>query len=487
MSSDFFYKLFAVGFIIFSSLLKSQDPYIFSNDRFSGISAVGISPTQSFINPNQYDVHLFSENIFIQNQYGYISKSSLLGLTSGEIKEADPSRNITGDNTKKVWDYFNHQVTGYHFSNELMGPSFSLNLAIAEKDFSIGLFSKLRTQSSIIEVDNYMQYANQDLEEPVLYDLSPFDANFMNWTEVGLNLATEFLPNSEHLWIVGTNFKYLIGNDAFYLKNRDNALMRREDEEITLEDGTLAMQKNLFVSDFDVEVGYATSYNFETDAYEYKSIGKGFGLDVGLAFVNYGGNDDDYDLKVSANLLDIGVIRFDGFVHEFVGENFQYTNNSNLEEIDFESPEQYAQIISNEIYGNPNQSLSYNEFKIGLPTSLHFNASKNIGENQYVNLDLIQRFPIFENSLKRSNIINASYIVSKNKLAYGASISAYEYENFQVGAFLRYGPLIIGSENALPFIVPHGKLHGADFYIGFKIYPLRNRDIERRSRKPCKC
>src|SRR5690606_27241954 len=94
-----FYMLLAMATMSFPIKLLSQDPFIFSNDRFSGISAVGISPTQNFINPNGWALHLFSENIFIQNEYGYISKTSILGLTSGEIKEADIGENITGENT----------------------------------------------------------------------------------------------------------------------------------------------------------------------------------------------------------------------------------------------------------------------------------------------------------------------------------------------------------------------------------------------------
>ena len=63
----------------------------------------------------------------------------------------------------------------------------------------------------------------------------------------------------------------------------------------------------------------------------------------------------------------------------------------------------------------------------------------------------------------------------------------YEYKNFQVGGFLRYGPLIIGSENALPFIVPHKKLHGMDFYIGLKLYPFWENEMTRKSREKCWC
>ena len=177
---------------------------------------------------------MFSENIFIQNSYGYISKTSILGITDGEIREANIGENITGENTKKVWDYYNKDITGYHFSNEIMGPSASYNFTIAEKDFSVGIFSKLRTQSSIIDVDNYLQFTNQEILEPVLYNLSPFEANFMNWTEIGLNLATEISFNSDYQWIAGLNVKYLMAHDAFYLKNNErekiiNALSKQKD------------------------------------------------------------------------------------------------------------------------------------------------------------------------------------------------------------------------------------------------------------------
>jgi hypothetical protein len=480
-------RLAILGCFWLPKFLFAQDPYIFNHDRYSGISTVGISPTQSFLNPNRWDFHLFSNNIFIQNRYGYISKSSLIGLTKGEIRESDIGQNITGENTKKIWDYFNYQQTGYHFSNELMGPSFSYNFEIGSRFFTAGFFSKLRTQSSIIEVDNYLQFTNQEIDEPILYHLDPFKANFMNWTELGINLATTIFPYSSQQWVVGANIKYLMGNDAFYINNREPALMRREHEEIFDPTNPGQERKILFASDFDLEVAYSTGYDFEKEAYKYQSMGKGIGVDAGIAFINRNGNEEDYDLKMSFNVLDMGSVKFNGFVHEFIGDNYQYTHNPNIEDVEFESPEQFAQIISEEIYGDANRSLISNEFSIGLPTSIHLNASKNIWPNTYLNADWIQRTPVFENSLKRSNIVHLSYLFNTHKWAYGAAISLVEYEFIRAGAFLRYGPFIIGSENFLPFFIPHQKLKGADFYIGLKIYPFRNRDLERRSRKPCKC
>lgn len=472
-------------FLFYSVWLTAQDPYIFNHDRFSGISTVGISPTQSFVNPNRWDIHIFSENIFIQNKYGYISKTSLLGLTKGEIRESDIGNNITGENTKKIWDYFNFDQTGYHFSNELMGPSFSYNFEIGNRAFSAGFFTKLRTESSIIDVDNYLQYTNQEIEEPILYNLGPFKANFMNWTELGINFATTIFPYSEQQWIIGANFKYLMGNDAFYVHNKGDALMRREN--LPDEEDESILEKHLYISDFEIEIGYATGYDFESNHYNYQSKGTGIGLDAGLAFAHYKGNYEDYDFKMSFNVLDVGFVKFDGFVHEFIGDNYLYNRNPNLEDLEFESPEQVAQIISEELYGDSAHSLISRDFKIGLPTAFHINASKNIAENTYLNAAIIQRFPLFENSLKRSNILSVSYLFNTYKWAYGASISLYEYEVFRAGAYFRYGPLVLGSENFLPIFIPHKKLKGADLYIGLKIHPFRNRDIERRSRKPCKC
>lgn len=474
-----------MGIFMFSVLSWAQDPIIFSNDRYSGISAAPISPTQPFLNPNGWDIHLFSENIFLQNDYVYISKTSLLGLVKGDLRSADIPNGITGENTRKVTDFFNHDVTGYHVSSDFMGPSFAVNLNIADKNFTVGLFSRLRTQSSIIEVDNYMKFANQDIDEPPLFDMHPFTANFMNWAEVGLNFSTEIFPFSQNQWVIGANLKYEMGLDAFYLNNKQHSILRGEYEPDPLNPGEDI--KSLYISDFDLEVGYATNYNFDADRYEFDVKGKGFGLDFGIAMLDLDRFEESYDLKLSLNMLDLGYVNFDGNVHNFAGTNLRYSNDSIFDNEDFESPEQYAQLISNEIYGNPTESLQSNSFKIGLPTSIHFNMSKSIAENQFLNFNLIQRTPIFENSLKRANIANVSYSVMKNKIGYGGSISTYEYESFQMGGFLRWGPLIIGSENILPFFVRQKKLHALDFYIGLKLYPLWDTEMKRRGRKDCGC
>ena len=114
---------------------QAQESIVFSNDQFSGINSVIISPTQSFLNPNPWDINLLAADVFIQNDYGYISQQSFLGLTNAEIESANIKKNRTGENTPNVFDFYNKEIGNYHFSSDVLGPSFQLKIKIKERDW----------------------------------------------------------------------------------------------------------------------------------------------------------------------------------------------------------------------------------------------------------------------------------------------------------------------------------------------------------------
>ena len=465
--------------IQFSFLIQAQESILFSNDQYSGISSVIISPAQAFLNPNPWDINMIAEDVFIQNDYGYISQQSFIGLTNAEIKSASIKKNITGDNSPDVFDFYNKEVGNYHLSSDILGPSFQLKIKLKEKDFAVGLFSRLRTQSSAVHVDNYLRFGNQDLLEPELYTLKPLKINFMNWAEIGLNVATEIFPYSDYQWIIGGNIKYEIGLDALNVESKVPFQLNRSNDEADV--------KSIVASNYDIAASFVTNYNFETDRYEYQQRGKGLGFDFGLTFVDRDSDAEDYNLKVGLNVLDIGSISFEGENHLLKGSPVELENNPTFKNTKFKSPHQFLQLLSNEVYGDKNTSLQGTDFKIGLPTSLHFNISKNIREHHYLNADWIQRIPVFENSLKRSNIFNVSYTVQKPVVGYGGSVSLYEYRSLQVGAYLRIGPLILGSENLFPLIFKQKRLHSGDFYIAIKLYPFWDNEMKRHRRENCNC
>lgn len=465
-----------------SYFCHAQESILFANDRYSGINSVVISPTQSFLNPNPWDINVFAEDVFLQNDFVYISQQSFLGLGNSDLQSVNIKKNITGQNTANVFDFYNKPLGNYYLSSDLLGPSFQLRVNIKDKDFTVGMFSRLRTQSSAARVDNYFRFRNQDILEPEDYTLKPSTINFMNWNEIGLNMATEIFSDSDYQWIIGGNLKYEIGLDAVHINSKVPFQLTRTGEDLPSPD-----EKKIIASGYDFETSFATNYNFATKKYEYKQLGKGLGLDFGLTVIDKNENEEGYNFKASVHVLDLGRVNFKGEKHLLNGAPLQLENNPQFKDIKFESPQQYLQILSEQSFGDKNASLQGTDFTIGLPTGLHLNVSKNIRENHYFNADFIQRIPVFENSLKRSNIFNISYTVQKPFLGYGGSVSLYEYSRLQFGGYFRIGPLILGSENLFPLVFKQKKLHSGDFYIAIKIYPFWDNELKRRRRQDCYC
>jgi len=474
-------EILAVLYTLCCCYYNAQQNPLFSNDIYSGISSASTSPTQPFINPNPWDVQLFSEDISLINDYAYISQFSLLGLASKKIESADPRRGIRGDGKAGVMDYYNHDFANLHFSSDILGPSFSMKTHIGNQDFSIGLFSRLRTQVSVSDFDNYLRFQNQAIARPEDYFLKPFTSSFMNWGELGLNFSTKIFNQSDYDWLVGFNIKYEVGFDAYNLQNIDNLeLTARLDDQ----------QRSIVSAEqYNIAASYATNYDFDQKKYNFKQQGKGLGLDFGLAFINKFPHSEAYDFKMNFNVLDLGYVNFnEGINHRFVGrKKIDLEQNPAFDDVKFTTVENFLQTLSDEVYGNPNASLESPGFKIGLPTSINLGLSKNLKENQYLNFNWTQRIPVFENSLKRINAMKVSYSVQKKAIAYGFSTALYEYNNLQFGAYARLGPFIIGSENIFPLLFNHKKLHAGNFFIGLKLYPFWDDDFKRHRREKCNC
>ncbi|MNK48654.1 hypothetical protein D3C87_674890 [compost metagenome] len=457
--------------------MSAQDAVIFNNDKYSGISSVGFSPTQPFFNPNSWDVNIIAADIFVQNNYAYISKQSVIGLIDADIKSVSLRDRVMGISGPDLQDYYTKNKGGYHLSSDILGPSVSFSTDINQKKYTFGIFTRLRTQGSAIDIDNYSRFNNTNTDAIYVYDFSPFKTNFMNWGEIGVNVVTQIFQHKEYKLILGGNLKYEMGFDAMNLNNKKTANLHR-----TVNNTDLST--NTEMANYDIEASYATGYDSDRERYIIKPNGKGFGMDIGLTFTEWDFRMEDYNLKMSFNVLDIGYINFKGENHRFNGKPFNFNS---LEGKDIGSPQEFFQVMNQEIYGTPNTSLTGTKFTIGLPTSLHYNISKRISENQYLNFDLVQRAPVFENSLKRSNIANVSYSVQKRIIGYGASMSLYEYRDLQFGAYLRLASLIIGSENFFPLFFKQNKLHAADIYFGFKIYPFSEKNPDKIRRSKCRC
>ncbi|WP_131450898.1 DUF5723 family protein [Chryseobacterium sp. FH1] len=455
------------------------------NDNYSGVNSAVLSPTQAFLNPNPWDVNLISADAFLQNDYAYISQRSLLGLSKTPIYVSNPKQNVTGENTAGIFDFFNKDKANLLFDSDVLGPSFSMTANIREKKFVFGLFTRVRSQASALDVDNYLRFSNEMTPQPQDYMLRPFSMQAMNWNEIGFNASTRIFPYSEKQWILGLNLKYEIGLDATNIVSHQSIDFTASEPGIDENPDLL----NIYASNYNVSASYITNYNSESKSYEYKQNGSGLGLDLGLTMVDKDPREDEYNSKFSFNIMDLGYINFkNGNNHQFVNGNTVWLqNNPNLEDEPFESPEQYLKLLSQEAYGDENRSFVGNGFKMGLPTSINVNYTQRVKEHHFINFNWVQRVPVFENSVKRNNVLNANYSIQKEAFGYGVSTTLSEYKSLQFGGYLRLGPLIFGSENAFPLLFKHKKLHNANFYLAIKFYPFWDNPMKRHRRQKCDC
>ena len=462
-----------------------QNNLSFSNDQYSGINSAPLSPTTPYFNPNKWDVSIFSTDILFQNDYAYISDQNIFGLLKGGVKTANPQKGITGESQANVLDFYKHDFVKYNLESDIVGPSFSFRQKIKGQTFRLGIFTRLRTQGSAKDIDNYMRFSNQKVIEPAEYSFQPLKTNFMNWNEFGLNVSTNLYTTNTQELIVGASIKYALALDAAYINSKNPIKL---DAVLTSTSTLENPDADIYASNYDIEASYTTNYDFDKEKYVYKNRGNGVGIDLGIALVNRRINDELYDSKIALNLLDIGYVNLKGENHLFKNSTLvQIRNNPRLDDVDFKSIQQYARILSNEVYGDTLTSYNGNKFTIGLPTSLNFNLSKKVRPNHYINFNWVQRVPVFENSLKRTNILQTSYSIQKDGFGIGTSLSLYEYEKIGFGGYVRIGPLILGSENALPFVFKQNKLNSGSFYIGLKLYPFWDNEAKRRSREPCDC
>ena len=475
-------SIFLFLFII-SKLSFSQNIISFSNDQYSGINGNVFSPTTSYFNPNKWDINVISEDLIFHNDYAFISKQNILGLKNSKIKVANHDKGINGETIANILDFYDKNSVSYNLENDLMGPSVSFQKNIKGKTYRLGVITRNRLSGSVYNFDNYMKYQNFNINEPKEYIFQPLNTNFMHWGEIGLNLSTNIYKTNEDELIIGGNLKYLMGFDAAFIKSNQPIKL-----EADLDNTESNQQTNVYASNYDINASYTSNYDFDRNLYKLRNRGNGIGLDFGLTYAKRSNNDKLYDYKISFNILDIGFVNLKGENHHFINneKRVQILNNPKLNN-DFESIEQYLKILSQEVYNDENKSKLGEKFTIGLPTSLHFNISQKVQSNHYINFNWIQRLPVFENSLKRSNIVQVSYGIQKDFLGFSPSISLYNYNKITLGGYMRFGPLILGSDHALPLIFKQKKLNSGNIYFGLKLYPFWDNETKRRAREKCLC
>jgi hypothetical protein len=394
-------------------------------------------------------------------------------------------------------DYLSEQLTGDtkfgSASAEVRLPS--LMLALGPRS-AIALTSRVRAFVQFSNVsENVARLAryglgdaeNLNLANRVLTDNS-FNLDANSFHEFAFTYARTFTPNTTHFFKGGLTVKYLVGLGGGYVHNTGTDYQVYDQDSIQLRSPNVSYA---YTGDNDY---YQQSGFGVGTLYGSQRLGRGYGADIGVTYewrpdykrYNYqmdGTNlpDDShnkYRLRLGVALTDLGAVRYqhEQYVRQATLANNRTVQLGQLDTISFTNLATLTPTIER-LVGLREQSRQFTSY---LPATLRFTADYRLLNHVYAGLlwtqNLLPTRTIGSRSISSLALtprLEFSHIEVATPI-----ILANNYRKLQVGAMLRVGPLILGSDN-LGGLVGLTSATGADVYVGLGLALHRHRRKDR--------
>ncbi|MBK7410438.1 MAG: hypothetical protein IPJ40_21675 [Saprospirales bacterium] len=446
------------GFLLWNYFgVQAQEQWGLRLGATSGVNGLALNPASSLSNPFDVDFNLLSNYSFLETNYAFFRNSSILGLGL-DLGNLEVVTSIKYDKEPQayphavIFDFVDDGRKRYLFgAAALTGPSALFHLPGGH---TLGWVVRGRLVMSGQNVPNNLSYLRYDRRP----DLDPFPVH--RW-EMSIQTLSEVGLHYGHQWETATGTfnaaltaKYLSGYEGFYFENNRDLLAYTK-----VTGDTIAAEK------MDLKFGYTRS-NLGAPPFHLVRNGAGWGADLGIEWT-WDGDFDPYQWKLGVSLLDLGAIRYskNAVQHHAVSSKPVVLPNGDYDFI--QSPEdldQMVRLFSYQTLGDSAASFVANEFRLWMPMALSVQAEYGLFPFLWVHGALVQRIPLPGISTERGNSILFAPRFERRWIAAGLPLTIYNLEQVRVGAFLRVGPLVVGTDHFPAFFIP-GKLSGGDFYL----------------------
>lgn len=455
---------------IFFHKANSQDFLGLQSSNYAGVTGAYSNPANIVDNRFVVDIALIGLNTSINNNYLSVKRAAILGNDTLWAGRQGSMSLLNNGKTKS-----------FYVSNRVVLPSFLISI---NRKNAIAFNWSVR---NYINVDGL----SQDLADLLYHDMSldrllnkrlsnkNLSMQQMAWAEYGLSYARVIKSEDRHFLKAGVTVKLLQGLEAAYVYVRDlQYLVSTKDT----------------MSFFHTEIAYGHSDNLDFQGSNPSSIYKftsspGLGLDFGAVYewrpdvLHYEYEMDGvpgllrrdrnkYKLKASLSVNDIGGIRFKkgALANDFTADVTRFniglfSNSGSITEID------------STIKAHPDDFPAKNDkrtFTMRLPMSVNAQVDYKIEEFFYLNFtaNFCNFFKKRESKVYDYTTISLTPRVENAWFGLGVplslnTLSVTRGDRLGVGAMLRLGPLVVGSNNLLNYL--NADIYGADFYFLLKI------------------
>jgi len=452
---------FSIPFFLILICLSvcSQEFIGLYSGNYAGVSSISKNPAAAVAKyPLTWDINLASVGLSVNTNYAHIVDASIF-----DVIRADEIKEISPENASDVVQYdfsYNLDKKSYLMENiTINGPSFLLK----NDNRSFGLFTNYRNHLGVNRVDADLGVkrfeTNPDQE---YFDVSPFKAGFINWSEIGLHYGT--MLNKQ--FSIGANVKYIMAYDAFFLNNNSTTtLTKREDD--------------LLFDNIDLVAGMAGNLDANDDeqVYNFQQNGNGVSIDLGFNYLYKTNRDLPYKISLGASLVDIGFVSFKKKAAKYEVETnnpFEirtgplYIGDGHTQLIDevLQQAEE-SDIVDGTFY----ESKKADYFKIWMPAGIILQADYAFSKSFFTSATIVQRIRLKGAMAERSNSLNLTPRFESRLLEVMMPFTVVNDTKLNVGMAVRLAFLTIGTDNLMSF-TETTELNGVDFYASIKINPF---------------
>lgn len=442
------------------SSLSAQYQAVPRMENYAGINSIFINPASSSTFSLRWDLNLVSGDLYFDNSIGYVSNTSLGDI----IKNADQIKagwdmEPQSSNTELIADFYRDTLSNKYaqINATINGPAFLFNTNTGQ---SIGAFYNFRTVAGAPNIPgsfNYYNYIAKSANEWI--DFPSMNFAFMAWDEIGVHFANR-VQTSVGYFSAGINVKMLRGYEAGYLNLNNNTELQ------------FLSSNQVELSGLDFQYGYTTSNVdvMNNQNYKVSPVGKGVGVDLGFDYV-VEDDSDTYKLRLGASINDIGRIRFkeNAEVHGLKGTQSITFDESVYQS--FTTLEEVKNQASLDLYGGLGLSELDIPLTLSMPTTFSLQADYKIVEYVYASAVFINRVSFTPYSVKATNFISIAPRFEHRWGMVSLPINITEYQRVKVGATLRLGYFIVGSDD-LGSILGTKEFRSTDVFFGIKANPF---------------
>jgi len=317
--------------------------------------------------------------------------------------------------------------------------------------------------------------------------------------EFALSYARTLTANQEHFWKVGGTVKYLVGLGGGYLLNGGTQYQVYNADSIQLQSR-------------DLSYGFVTNTLYKQPGFRAGMLygsqrpGQGLGLDLGATYewrpdhdqyqYHMDGQDwtdnsrNKYRLRVGLALTDLGAISYNNsrYVQQAQLANTRTVQLGHLDTIRIRNTDQLRN-TAQRLVGLRSQDTKFTSY---LPTTLRLTADYRLVNRLFAGLLWTQN--VLPASTVGQRSISSLALTPRIEFSHAEIavplILANNYRKFQLGAMVRLGPLVVGSDNLGGLLNLTGTT-GADLYFGLNLalqkHKHKDKDGDQVSNKLEKC